>query len=692
MATAAYLNAAKQATAGKREPVIVVRVEDVATIERFYTTQSDWDAAAVSVNMNSVVDLNNVVPQVEIASLTLDGYAEYLYGVDPHNYYATLRLTNVAYPTFLLFVEGLAMEIELPFGSFPGSGTKSIGLKVDVVNVGGIVLAESATVVAPFTTTATTIRGTLPFVSLALIAGAECAASTDYYLRWQILTYNGSAVDWDYAGFYATTGRVGFVPKNAANATLTTATIDLGLSPVAASRFEVDDIKPAGTSITYTAYADDFDPPTTSRGTVTDGGVIGAAGYRYNRIKADFTSSNGARGVLQEIRIIGGDAQFKTFSTHRNIPSKALPLLPLNPVGTLSSKIEIDKATSVGELSFKLLWTRDSGDMVATGYLRNKAIQIQHGFVGLSASDFETIFTGVWANYKADHAKGLFDVSTQNVLKRFMKVKLPREAFNETTGVKTTAPLEWTNVNAVQVIIDLLEELEIPDRYLDRTTIEGLRDGALSSADYNVTRRIEAPEEAWKLIFELATLCGCFVIPLPTGKWTLVLYDAAATPVATLDARFVGFGPIDAGQDKLYTRQLIYYAPHTVDPGENELDYDLGWLRINTTSETAYGESTEHRWFDKWNASPAVITALADRWNGWQGTPRFAISAKKAGGHHISILEGQIVWVKNLTVPVPAASFGVPQKFKALVLKRAFNPTSCTLDFDLLQITDAETA
>ena len=470
-----------------------------------------------------------------------------------------------------------------------------------------------------------------------------------------------------------------------------TSTIDIGSSPVTASRFEVDDIKPTGASITYTAYADDFDPPTTSRGTVVDGDTIGAVGYRYYRIKADFATSNGARGVLQEIRIIGGDTQYITFSTHKNIPSfGALPLLPANPVGNLSSKIELDKPTSVGELSFKLLWTKASGDMLATGYLGNKAIQIQHGFVGLSSTDFETIFTGIWANYKADHAQRIIDVSTQNVLKRFMKVKLPRETFNAGTGAKETVPLTWSGINAVQVILDLVEELETPDRYLDRTTIEGLRDGALASTDYNVTRTITKPEEAWKLIHELATGCGCFVVVLPDGKVSLVLYDASATPVTTLDARYVDFGPINGGQDQLFTRQLIYYDPNVAAPGESEEDYDKGLLAINGTSETAYEESTEHRWFDKWNFSTTVMAAMADRWDSWQGTPRFTLSAKKVSNHLITILEGQIVWVTGLTVPVAAADFDTPQKFKALVTKRAFNPSKCTLDFELLQISDAE--
>ena len=272
-----------------------------------------------------------------------------------------------------------------------------------------------------------------------------------------------------------------------------------------------------------------------------------------------------------------------------------------------------------------------------------------------------------------------------------MKVKLPRETFN-VSGTKTTTSLVFTGANAVQVILDLMDELGIPDRYIDRTTIEGLRDGALSGATYAVTRTLSTPQEAWKLIHELATICGCFVVILPSGKLTLSLYNAAAAPVATLSARFCDFAGIDGGQDKLLTRQLIYYAPTGTDPGEDEDEYTKGYLKINATSETNYDESTEHRWFDKWNASTTAITALATRWDNWQGSPRLLLSAKKLPIHKIDIIEGAIVWVSGLKIPVAAAKFSTPQKFRALVLRRSVDVMACTIDLDLMQIADAEDA
>ena len=45
MASDAYIQAANQARDGKREPVVLLRVEDVATIERTYTTKEDWDGS-----------------------------------------------------------------------------------------------------------------------------------------------------------------------------------------------------------------------------------------------------------------------------------------------------------------------------------------------------------------------------------------------------------------------------------------------------------------------------------------------------------------------------------------------------------------------------------------------------------------------------------------------------------------------
>lgn len=706
-----WVNAAKQAWQGKREPVIVVRVEDVATVERAYTTKGDWDGSA------AVSHLDTASAEGSVLNAQMDAISPALGDFKP-SYDYTSCLTQAVYASFSfaatidcflyqLFFDSINFTEYTATEAGSGGGVRSVTVQIRTGSSAGPVIGSSSFDVdfgSYFSIDHGAFSATAWFRSLSntftypVGARTELAAGVTYY---GTITIDSVLQIWTQGGYYnqrmspGVNGAVklSYVGKNVADCFLLTSTIDLGLTPSVASRFEVDDVNPSGASIAYTAYADDFTPPTTARGTVVDGGTIGAAGYRYCRILAGFAANNGAISSLQEIRIIGGDSQYQTYSTHKDLPYRgALPLLPEKPVGNLSSRIEIDKPTSVGELSFKMLWTKASGDLIATGYLRNKAIQIKHGFVGLPFSDYQTIFTGVWANYSADHGKRLLSVSTQNVLKRFMKVKLPRETFNVTTGAKETTPLVWSNVNAVQVILDCIEALGIPDRYLDRSVIEGLRDGALSAASYNVTRTLVAPEEAWTLIHELATLCGCFVVVLPTGKMTLVLYDAAATPVATLSANIVDFSAISGGQDKLYTRQLIYYAPNGADPGDNESDYDKGLLAINVTSETAYDESTEHRWYDKWSASGAVITALAARWDEWQGTPRFTLSAKNVPGHLLHILEGQIVWVTGLTVPTAAAAFGVPQKFKALVLKRAFNPSSCTLDFDLLQISDAETA
>ena len=59
MASDAYIRAAQQAADGKREPVVLMRVEDVATIERTYTTKGDWDGSATLTDIDTNLWLVN---------------------------------------------------------------------------------------------------------------------------------------------------------------------------------------------------------------------------------------------------------------------------------------------------------------------------------------------------------------------------------------------------------------------------------------------------------------------------------------------------------------------------------------------------------------------------------------------------------------------------------------------------------
>jgi hypothetical protein len=683
MATGSYIRAAQQAADGKREPVVLLRVEDVATIERIYTTKEDWDGSAELLNIETEDILGSALNYFTEDMKVFGGDWEYPYGygVEPKESGFVYRLKG----SFHQYSPGGKRDW---FGSYEYSFTipSSVLFQRAQFNVNPGPILESKTI---------NVKQAI------IIEESTNQLYPDYYYCTAYLYLDNNANTFLLGGvdensdtwFWLCNSPLlidtKFVPT--ATSIIKTSTIDFEASPADPVLFSVDDIKSAGVSITYEAFADDFSPPTTSRGVIVDGDAIGSVGYRYYRILATFSSSNGAVGELAEIVLSGGDQTSRLFSTHRDLPTVgAAPLLPMNPVGTLSSKIELDKPTSVGEIGVKMLWTKEVGDLIATGYLRNKAVQVKHGFVGLAESEFETIFTGSWANYTADHRKMEISVSTQNVLRRFMKVKLPRETFNA-SGVKSTVPLVFSADNAVQVILDLVDELGIPDRYIDRTTIEGLRDGALAGSEYNVTRTLTTPVEAWKLVHELATLCGCFVVVLPSGKMTLTQYDLHATPAATFDARHVDFDAIDGGQDALFTRQLIYYDPNVADPKEEEEDYDKGYLLINAGSETAYDESSEHRWFDLWGASVPVLTALADRWDRWHATPRFKITCKNAGLRHIAVLEGQIVNVVGLRVPCEDTNWAQASEFKALVMKRSIDPTKCVMSFDLMQITDAFT-
>lgn len=692
MPSDAYIKAAKQSG---RKPVTLMSIESIDAIKATYSTRTDWDGSAALDKIDTAI-ISGVATPTMLSSLANSG-ASYIIPTGPPwpvEWYDSLAGT-AAYDQFIGAVSG---GIMLAFSHTTESNELTIQasyrLHIRDGSATGTILESTAWNVLDFSLYRYYTTGGEESVTTNWHVATTAIKHVVDSLAFTLSSTNHVTVEITRNGVPFAETWVGDIGASFESspyvASLTTSTIDLGETSTAAAQFIVDDVRPATTGITYTAYADDFDPPTTNRGAVVDGANIGSVGYRFHRIKADFTAESTSRAQLREMSIIGGNSQFKHFSTHAGEPiAAAMQGLTEKAISTLSSKIDLVKFASTGEVSVTMPWNRETGDLLATGYLKNKTVKIRDGFLGLPEPDFETGFSGTWHDYTADHAKKKITVKLQNVLNRISKRQLPEEK-SDTAGNKKTTPLDWVNVNGIQIVLDILDLLGVPDRELDRPEFEAIRDGARSG--WNLTRRIEDPVDAGTLLAELSVTMGVFLSPQPTGLLKPIIYDPDASTVANLDARNMEFGPVDGGQKQLFTRQKVYYNANTAKPSGSE-HYANVLVFKNDASEARRGEKiAEREWFDKWGINSTIAATIGLRFDSWFADPHFSVSVSKVPPHLLGIMPGQIVTVDNLELPVPAANYGdLSAGAKFLVMARNHDPQTGGLKLDLYDVQTAGT-
>jgi hypothetical protein len=473
---------------------------------------------------------------------------------------------------------------------------------------------------------------------------------------------------------------------------LTTSFVGFSSVPALASRLEIDDIVPAGCSATYHAYGGNTVGVWNDLGTVVDGSTLPA--YRFYYFAVAITSNGTDTPFLDEIRVIGGNSQYLYFSTHKDTPIQgAKPYIAPGGISSISSKIDLSQSATIGELTAKLHWTKEVGDMISTGYLKNKTIICKIGFVGLSEQDYEPYFVGTWYDYQADHEKRIITVKTRNILKRFNRKVPSADYFLDAAGQAFAPPKLLTLAgNIMDVMLQLADLLGVPDRYLDRSSFTGLAAGSRSGPAWQVSRSITEPMDANELLNELAVSAGVFLVEGPDGKLTAQLYDDVVTSnaVDTLDAKLHKFRPIDGGQKELFTRQTIYYQLISGKPGSSASDFGKGLVYVNVNAEIAWQESATKEWMDKWGLSVTAIQKLAQRRDGWFANPLATVKVENVPPRFWGIKTGQIVAVDNLQFPCPSNEWqGFTDGTRFLVMSKTTNdPTSESLaiSYDLMQL------
>lgn len=619
-----------------KKPVVLMQIEDSSAEEQLYSTRSDWEGSVILTNIDTVSQVGNAIGQ-EILSdqetdlLSVNVTPSATSRFNPGNEFSVFMINSVDAN------KALSLTVQLRTGSTIGPIIDSV---TETIVTGPPESFGGAFGVGIFDFSSNILTGAVPL--------------------WFTFTITGNSFP---VAVFSSIPIV--VPTSGTDCTLTTSTVDMGSIPANPVTLSIDDTLEAGSSILYTAFGGNADPPVNNLGTVVDGDSLTA--FRFYRLQADFSSDTGNRGILKQFSLREG--LFKFYGTHKDLPFRGVqPYLKMESLTTLSTAIKLDKGISTtGQMTAVLHWVDDVSDFVATRFLRGKDVQFLYGFQELSQADYEPLFTGTWFDYSFDDIAQTITVKVQDILKQFEKIKIPTEEYNA-SGVKTSTNVVYTKANGVNTITNIFDLLGIRDRYVspDYATLEG---GALSGTDFNVTRTLSKPIVANKLIDELAQTLGLFLVPQGDGTLLPNLFDDTATPLYTLDASKFSPGSVDGNQDEISTRQYTYYNitdPADTDPNDED-KFDNAFQLINLGSEAKWvNEETQKLFFDKWRignntadplvndlvSPPQALIDLANRWDGWFADPQITVTVKDLPPEWLKVQPSNIVELNNLAVPV----------------------------------------
>jgi hypothetical protein len=675
-ASANFIKAAK--TPGRR-PIVSMKVEDVTGTELTVDTQTEWENSSVLTDISTTEIADSVIQQryeeFENGFYQFQSCGGRTGGVISFVADGSEVITDVTLRLMLLSIfSNTTVDIQVSLYDANPYTVPSANL-IASSSISSIYFAQFASSCGPY------------------IAGSE-GTGTFYFNDCPLLT--PSSTYWLSVG--ESTAGPSIQNKTSINRIwyaketgfVETEVFDFGVVPAGTITFNANDVAPNHSSIEYKlrGSTDNFAASDVDLGVVNDGDIVPT--YRYYIVEITL-STTGGRAYVQSVGLSLGE--FFELSTVPGQPGiRAVPNIKKNSVRALTSKLELMETAHVGDANVTLTYSKFVSDMIYNGRLKNKQVFLKLGYEGLSEVDYEPFFTGLWEDYKVDENLRQSGVKLRDGLKRFRKIKIPVETANA-SDVPTTSPFVKTGVNAIQVMIDIIDAIGIPDRFIDKVSFENLRDGALSSSNFNVTRTIPInnPQDGWELMNELAVATGTFLVPLPNGKITLILYDESQTPAVSIDAFHAQVSPLDGGQKRLFTRQLIRYNPSVSDPGEKESDYTNLHAFINSTSETAWNLEAEKRWFEKWDISSVAVAALALRMDGWFSNPKLTLTLSGLPMYYIDLTPGQIIGVSNLLVPSDDLDWpNRTEDRKFLILGKTVDPVKHMISLNLFEIGDQQ--
>jgi hypothetical protein len=647
-----YIAAAKNAN---KSPTALMRVVDASGQETFYTTESDWNGSDTLTNIRTA-------PETPASSYG-DGDQLGSTGDAWHkaeNGWTTITGGGSAYVQTTAAFDAYLNEILLTIST--SNPPTIIGVFRTRIRVTDSLSTPTETYysqeeIVDYQTTAGLGAGLFDFRISREILNTEV-----WYLIAEIFVSGA----WQDAVFTVYNGTIDSLRVVRETGQLITSEIDVGSILTVSPILSLSDTEESGSNISYSYSYSDDDISYTSGGSTSDGEALTAS--RYYKITADFSTTNGGRGLLKEIIITEG--VFFDIGTHKNLPINGVnPHLTKNSISKLTQRIDLNRGiTTTGEMTVQMFWSREVSDMVATGFLKGKDVSIYAGFVELDFIDYVPIMIGTWYDHAFDEDNRTITVKIRDILKQFEKRKIPEESY-DASGNKTSSPVTYEVKNIIDTITDIYDLVGIRSRYIsdDYTTLEATE---YSGADWNISREITQPKEAWKLLDELAQTGGLWLIPQGDGKIKPKVYNPseAADPNLAIGDGVGDFGQVSGNLREFFSRYYAHYNPKTSltsDPSQST-DFDNGTALVNATAELNwFPEKGQKDHLDLWKigreavstpliSPPFALRKLTRRWDSFFTEPGFSTKVTKLPPRFAAVEVGDVIPVSGLLLPVPS--------------------------------------
>lgn len=356
--------------------------------------------------------------------------------------------------------------------------------------------------------------------------------------------------------------------------------------------FSIDDKTPAGTGIVYTCEGSTsgaWGGEEVALGTITDASRVD--GYRYYQVTATFAGTVLLTPVLKSIKVEIPD-NFYRYSTLSDGTLNTLPLLKGIPGRTIKLSLK-DFVTDSSAMSVNLVRNSSVDWMIRNEHFRglHSTIRIGMYYPGVSDADLIPYYQGPVTNYTVGEAS--ITINLKDATKD-LSLKWP------VVSAGTSKPSSVKDkVHMVQVIEDIIDDLGILSRYVDRSSLDIVRanvgDGSPLPELYLVKRTgdtaITQQEPGKDVIGELCEHLGAYLVIQENGKLKLIEYDSAATAVDAWDDNDIRRGAsYTPGLESLRNNLYVYYdwvGVAQTGGGGDGIDFGSIVVAVDTSSPTS---------------------------------------------------------------------------------------------------------
>jgi len=343
--------------------------------------------------------------------------------------------------------------------------------------------------------------------------------------------------------------------------------LDVGSVPTNNGEWILEDVRDAGTTIDYHAWASAtgaFTGEETDLGIIVDGDAITNL-KRYYKITATLTTSS---DKLTSPRIQKIKANFDVWDRYA---LKDSPLefqgIPFPPIIMALPQLQyqmdlIEGKASISKISVNFLDEGFLEEAITGYYLKNNEIVIYIGFDAdaWGFEDYIPFWRGSIVSWKRQ--TGLITLECSDWA-QLAKKEIPVE-----TAGGVVIPLTYDNSNTphpMDIIIDILQnKINLRDSQIHTASFSDAK-ASSQLTGWKFRRTVSKPTDAWKLIQEIDQLAGCVMVPREDGKLYAYLFSPSSTHVAEFGNDQIKLGSVqfDARMDQtLINEAIIYYGFH----------------------------------------------------------------------------------------------------------------------------------